>query len=165
MGFFRQSKDKRVGTINQALNHRERVEAEKAAQSPEWARVKQRLEELSGPEGQHLVERQRLQAKFEKDMQKLRERQAREKTELLQQIGQLDPEAAAQAAIQQERFEKNCEVYGRRFVGLMRILDEYIATHEITEREAQDGFWRCMDCRGFVELISSMENYRVAPIP
>jgi len=164
MGFFRETK-KKPGTINQALNHRERVEAEKAAQSPAWAAAKQRLEELSGPEGQHLVERQRLQAKFEKDMQKLRERQAKEKTELLQQIGQLDPEAAAQAAIQQERFEKNCEVYGRRFVALLKLLDEYIATHEITEREAQDGFWRCMSCQGFVELISAMENYRYAEIP
>ena len=164
MGFFRESK-KKPGTINQALNHRERVEAEKAAKSPAWAEVKQRLEALSGPEGQHLAERQRLQAKFERDMRALRERQAKEKSELLQKVGELDPEAAAQAAIQQERFEKNCEVYGRRFVGLMRILDEYIATHEITEREAQDGFWRCMSCQGFVELISAMENYRVAPIP
>ncbi|NLE67869.1 MAG: hypothetical protein GX608_10645 [Lentisphaerae bacterium] len=164
MGFFRESK-KKPGTINQALNHRERVEAEKAAQSPEWARVKQRLAELCGPEGQHLVERQRLQERFESDMRKLREKQAAEKSELLQRVGALDPEAAAQAAIQQERFEKNCEVFGKRFVALMRILDAYIASNEITEREAQDGFWRCMDCRGFVELISSMENYRVAPIP
>ena len=164
MGFFKESK-KKPGGINEALNHRERVEREKAQQSPEWARAKQRLEELSGPAGEHLAERQRMKAKFERDMQKLRERQAQEKSELRQQIGQLDPEAAAQAAIQQERFEKNCEVFGKRFVGLMRILDEYIATHEITEREAQDGFWRCMSCQGFVELISSMENYRVAPIP
>ena len=163
MGFFRETK-KKPGTINQALNHRERVEAEKAAQSPAWAAAKQRLEELSGPEGQHLVERQRLQAKFEKDMQKLRERQAKEKTELLQQIGQLDPEAAAQAAIQQERFEKNCEVYGRRFVALMKILDAYIASNEITEREAQDGFWRCMSCKAFVEIVSAMENYRFEEI-
>ena len=164
MGFFRQSKDKRVGTISQALNHRERVEAEKAAKSPEWAAAKQRLEELSGPEGQHLVERQRLQAKFEKDMRALRERQAKEKTELLQAVSELDPEAAALAAVQQERFEVNCAVYGRRFVGLMKLLDEFLATHEISEREAQDGFWRCMGCQGFVELISAMENYRVAPV-
>jgi hypothetical protein len=164
VGFFKASK-KKLGGINEALNHRERVEAEKAAQSPAWAKAKQRLEELSGPEGQHLVERQRLQAKFEKDMQKLRERQAKEKTELLQQIGQLDPEAAAQAAIQQERFEKNCEVFGKRFVALLKLLDEFIATHEITEREAQEGFWRCMSCQGFVELVSAMENYRVAAIP
>ena len=164
MGFFKATK-KKPGTINQALNHRERLEAEKAAKSPEWARAKQRLEELSGPEGQHLVERQRLQAKFERDMRALREKQAQEKSELLQKVGELDPEAAAQAAIQQERFEKNCEVFGRRFVALLKLLDEYIATHEITEREAQDGFWRCMGCNGFVELISAMENFRVAPIP
>jgi len=164
VGFFKESK-KKPGTINQALNHRERVEAEKAAQSPEWAAAKQKLEELSGPEGQHLVERQRLQAKFEKDMQKLRERQAQEKSELLQQIGQLDPEAAALAAMQQERFEKNCAVYGRKFVAFMRLLDEYLDSHEITEREAQDGFWRCMSCKAFVEIISSMENYRYAAIP
>jgi len=164
MGFFKETK-KKLGGINEALNHRERVEREKAQQSPEWARAKQRLEELSGPEGQHLVERQRLQAKFEKDMQKLRERQAQEKSELLQQIGQLDPEAAAQAAIQQERFEKNCAVYGRKFVACMRLLDEYLDSHEITEREAQDGFWRCMSCKAFVEIISSMENYRYAAIP
>jgi len=163
MGFFKATK-KKPGTINQALNHRERVEAEKAAQSPAWAAAKRKLEEISGPEGQHLVERQRLQAKFEADMRKLREKQAQEKSELLQKVGELDPEAAAQAAIQQERFEKNCEVYGRRFVGLMRILDEYIATHEITEREAQDGFWRCMSCKAFVEIISSMENYRYEEI-
>ena len=164
MGFFKQSK-KKPGTINQALNHRERVEREKAAKSPEWAKAKQKLEELSGPEGQHLAERQRLQAKFERDMRALRERQAKEKTELLQKVGELDPEAAAQAAIQQERFEKNCEVYGRRFVALMHILDDYVNSHEITEREAQDGFWRCMDCKGFVELVSAMENFRYAAIP
>ena len=80
MAFFKQSRDKRVGGINEALNHRERVEREKAEQSPEWARAKQELEELSGPEGQHLVERQRLQAKFEKDMRALREKQAQEKS-------------------------------------------------------------------------------------
>ena len=34
MGFFKQSK-KKPGTINEALNHRERVEREKAAKSPE----------------------------------------------------------------------------------------------------------------------------------
>ena len=163
MGFFKESK-KKPGGINEALNHRERLDAEKAAKSPEWAAAKQKLEELSGPEGQHLVERQRLQAKFEKDMRALREKQAQEKSELLQAVSELDPEVAAQAAIQQENFERYSQVYGKRFVGLMRILDEYIATHEITEREAQDGFWRCMDCRGFVELISSMENYRVAPV-
>jgi len=164
MAFFKQSKDKRVGTINQALNHRERLDAEKAAKSPEWAQAKQRLEELSGPEGQHLVERQRLQSKFEADMRKLRERQAAEKSELLQKVGELDPEAAAQAALQQERFEKNCEVYGRRFVAFMRLLDEYLDSHEITEREAQDGFWRCMSCKGFVETVSTMENYRYAAV-
>jgi hypothetical protein len=164
MGFFKATK-KKPGTINQALNHRERLEAEKAAKSPAWAAAKRKLEEISGPEGQHLVERQRLQAKFEADMRKLREKQAQEKSELLQKVGELDPEAAAQAAIQQERFEKNCAVYGRKFVACMRLLDEYIATHEITEREAQDGFWRCMSCQGFVELISAMENYRVAAIP
>ena len=163
MGFFKQSK-KKPGGINEALNHRERVEREKAAKSPEWAAAKQRLEELSGPEGQHLVERQRLQAKFEADMRKLREKQAAEKSELLQRVGELDPEAAAQAAIQQERFEKNCEVYGRRFVAFMRLLDEYVNSHEITEREAQDGFWRCMSCQGFVEIVSAMENYRFEEI-
>ena len=163
MGFFKATK-KKPGTINQALNHRERVEAEKAAQSPAWAKAKQRLEELSGPEGQHLVERQRLQSKFEADMRKLRERQAAEKSELLQKVGELDPEAAAQAALQQERFEKNCEVYGRRFVAFMRLLDEYLDSHEITEREAQDGFWRCMSCKGFVETVSTMENYRYAAV-
>ena len=83
---------------------------------------------------------------------------------MLQRVGELDPEAAAQAAIQQERFEKNCEVYGRRFVALMKILDAYIASNEITEREAQDGFWRCMSCKAFVEIISSMENYRYEEI-
>ena len=163
MGFFKESK-KKLGGINQALNHRERVEAEKAAQSPAWAAAKRKLEEISGPEGQHLVERQRLQAKFEADMRKLREKQAQEKSELLQKVGELDPEAAAQAAIQQERFEKNCEVYGRRFVAFMRLLDEYLDSHEITEREAQDGFWRCMSCKGFVETVSTMENYRYAAV-
>ena len=164
MGFFKESK-KKLGGINEALNHKERLEAEKAAKSPAWAEVKQRLEDLSGPEGQHLVERQRLQAKFERDMRALREKQAQEKTELLQKVGELDPEAAAQAAIQQERFEKNCAVYGRRFVACMRLLDEYLDSHEITEREAQDGFWRCMGCQEFVETVSAMENYRYAAIP
>jgi len=163
MGFFKATK-KKPGTINQALNHRERVEREKAAQSPAWAAAKRKLEEISGPEGQHLVERQRLQAKFEADMRKLREKQAQEKSELLQKVGELDPEAAAQAALQQERFEKNCEVYGRRFVAFMRLLDEYLDSHEITEREAQDGFWRCMSCKGFVETVSTMENYRYAAV-
>lgn len=163
MGFFKETK-KKLG-INEALNHRERVEREKAQQSPEWARAKQKLEELSGPEGQHLVERQRLQAKFEADMRKLREKQAAEKSELLQRVGELDPEAAAQAAIQQENFEKHCQVYGKRFVAFMRLLDEYLDSHEITEREAQDGFWRCMSCDPFVQIISTMENYRYAAIP
>ena len=163
MGFFKESK-KKVGTINQALNARERVEREKAEQSPEWAQAKRRLEELSGPEGQHLVERQRLQAKFERDMRALRERQAQERSELLQRVGELDPEAAAQAAIQQERFEKNCEVFGKRFCALMRVLDEYVNTHEITDREAQAGFWRCMGCDPFVKIISAMENFRYEEI-
>ena len=163
MGFFRESK-KKPGTINQALNHRERVEAEKAAQSPAWAAAKQRLEELSGPEGQHLVERQRLQAKFEKDMRALREKQAQEKTELLQQIGQLDPEAAAQAAIQQEQFERHCQVFGKRFVAFMRMLDEYVNSHEITEAECQRAYWKAMFCEPFVKIISAMENYRYEPV-
>ena len=72
MGFFKASK-KKPGTINEALNHRERVEREKAAKSPAWAAAKRKLEEISGPEGQHLVERQRLQAKFEADMEASRE--------------------------------------------------------------------------------------------
>ena len=164
MGFFRESK-KKPGGINEALNNRERVEREKAEQSPEWARAKQKLEELSGPDGQHLVERQRLQAKFERDMRALREKQAQEKSELLQAVSELDPEAAAQAAIQQENFEKHCQVYGKRFVAFMRLLDEYLDSHEITEREAQDGFWRCMSCDPFVQIISTMENYRYAAIP
>ena len=164
MGFFRKSK-KKPGGINEALNHKERVEAEKAAKSPEWAAAKRRLEELSGPEGQHLAERQRLQERFESDMRKLREKQAAEKSELLQAVSELDPEAAAQAAIQQENFEKHCQVYGKRFVAFMRLLDEYLDSHEITEREAQDGFWRCMSCDPFVQIISTMENYRYAAIP
>ncbi len=159
MGFFKQSK-KKPGTINQALNHRERVEAEKAAQSPEWAAAKQRLAALSGPAGEHLAERQRLQATFEKNMQKLRERQAREKTELLQQIGQLDPEAAAQAAIQQEMFERHSQVYGKRFCAFMRLLDEYVNSHEITEAECQRAYWKAMFCEPFVKIISAMESCR-----
>ena len=164
MGFFRQSKDKRVGTINQALNHKERVEREKAAKSPEWAKAKQKLEELSGPEGQHLVERQRLQAKFEADMRKLREKQAAEKSELLQRVGELDPEAAAQAAIQQEQFEKHCQVYGRRFVALMRILDDFVGANEISEAECQRAYWKAMFLPPFVQIISAMENYRYEEI-
>jgi len=165
MGFFKQSKDKRVGTINEALNHRERVEREKAAQSPAWAAAKQRLEELSGPEGQHLVERQRLQAKFEKDMQKLRERQAQEKTELLQRIGQLDPEAAAQAAIQQEMFERHSQVYGKRFCAFMRLLDEYVSSHEISDAECQRAYWKVVSCAPFVQIVSTMERLRYEEIP
>ena len=165
MGFFKQSKDKRVGTINEALNHRERVEREKAAQSPAWAAAKQRLEELSGPEGQHLVERQRLQAKFEKDMQKLRERQAQEKTELLQQIGQLDPEAAAQAAIQQERFEQGGQVFGKRLYALSRLLDEFIIANEIDDAVAQSYYWRAFSCQAWCDIITAAEGARYAEIP
>ncbi len=164
MGFFKQSKDKRVGTINEALNHRERVEREKAEQSPEWAQAKQKLEELSGPEGQHLVERQRLQAKFEADMRKLREKQAAEKSELLQRVGALDPEAAAQAAIQREQFEKHCQVYGRKFAALMRILDDFTNSHEISEAECHRAYWKAMFCEPFVKIISAMENYRYEEI-
>ena len=163
MGFFKASK-KKLGGINEALNHRERVEAEKAAQSPEWARAKQRLAELSGPEGQHLVERQRLQAKFERDMRALRERQAKEKSELLQAVSELDPEAAAQAEIQQEQFEKHCQVYGRKFVALMRILDDFTNSHEISEAECPRAYWKGMFCRPFVEIISAMENCRYEEI-
>ena len=164
MGFFRESK-KKPGTINQALNHRERVEAEKAAKSPEWAAAKQKLEELSGPAGEHLAERQRLQATFEKNMQKLRERQAREKTELLQQIGQLDPEAAAQAAIQQEQFEKHCQVFGRKFAALMHILDDYVNSHEISDAECQRAYWKVVSCDPFVQIVSTMERLRYEEIP
>jgi len=163
VGFFRESK-KKPGTINQALNHRERVEAEKAAKSPEWAAAKQKLEELSGPEGEHLVERQRLQTQFEKSMQKLRARQAKEKSELLQQIGQLDPEAAALAAIQQEQFEKHCQVFGRKFAALMHILDDYVNSHEISDAECQRAYWKAMFCEPFVKIISAMENYRYEPV-
>jgi len=159
MGFFKETK-KKLGGINEALNDRERLEAEKAAQSPEWAKAKQKLEELSGPEGQHLVERQRLQAKFEADMRKLREKQAQEKSELLQKVGKLDPEAAAQAAIQQENFERYSQVYGKRFVALMKMLDEYVNSHEITEAECQRAYWKAAFCDPFVKIISSMENYR-----
>jgi len=163
MGFFKETK-KKLGGINEALNDRERLEAEKAAQSPEWAKAKQKLEELSGPEGQHLVERQRLQAKFEADMRKLREKQAAEKSELLQRVGALDPEAAAQAAIQQERFEKNCEVFGKRFVALMKMLDEYVNSHEITEAECQRAYWKAAFCDPFVKIISAMEGSRYEEI-
>ena len=163
MGFFKETK-KKLGGINEALNHRERVEREKAQQSPEWARAKQKLEELSGPEGQHLVERQRLQAKFEADMRKLREKQAAEKSELLQRVGELDPEAAAQAAIQQEQFERHCQVFGKRFVAFMRMLDEYVNSHEITEAECQRAYWKAAFCDPFVQIISTMENYRYEPV-
>jgi len=163
MGFFKQSK-KKPGTINEALNHRERVEREKAEQSPEWARAKQKLEELSGPEGQHLAERQRLQAKFERDMRALREKQAQEKSELLQAVSELDPEAAAQAAIQQEQFERHCQVFGKRFVAFMRMLDEYVNSHEITEAECQRAYWKAAFCDPFVQIISTMENYRYEPV-
>ena len=163
MGFFKETK-KKLGGINEALNHRERVEREKAEQSPEWAKAKQKLEELSGPEGQHIAERQRLQAKFERDMRALREKQAQEKTALLQRVGELDPEAAAQAAIQQEQFEKHCQVYGRKFVALMRILDDFTNSHEISEAECQRAYWKGMFCRPFVEIISAMENCRYEEI-
>lgn len=159
MGFFKESK-KKPGGINEALNHRERVEAEKAQQSPEWARAKQKLEELSGPEGQHLVERQRLQAKFEADMRKLREKQAAEKSELLQRVGELDPEAAAQAAIQQENFERYSQVYGKRLVALMHILDDYVNSHEISDAECQRAYWKAAFCEPFVKIISAMESCR-----
>ena len=159
MGFFKETK-KKPGTINQALNHRERVEREKAAKSPEWAAAKQKLEELSGPEGQHLVERQRLQSKFERDMRALREKQAQEKSELLQAVSELDPEAAAQAAFQQEQFEKHCQVYGKRFCAFMRLLDEYVNSHEITEAECQRAYWKAMFCEPFVQIISAMERLR-----
>ena len=164
MGFFKETK-KKLGGINEALNHRERVEREKAQQSPEWARVKQKLEELSGPEGQHLVERQRLQAKFEADMRKLREKQAAEKSELLQRVGELDPEAAAQAAIQQENFERYSQVYGKRFVALMKMLDEYVNSHEITEAECQRAYWKVVSCAPFVQIVSTMERLRYEEIP
>lgn len=163
MEFFKQSK-KKPGGINAALNHRERVEREKAEQSPEWAKAKQKLEELSGPEGQHIAERQRLQAKFERDMRALREKQAQEKTALLQRVGELDPEAAAQAAIQQEQFEKHCQVYGRKFAALMHILDDYVNSHEISDAECQRAYWKGMFCRPFVEIISAMENCRYEEI-
>ena len=163
MAFFKEAK-KKLGGINEALNHRERVEAEKAAKSPGWAAAKKRLEELSGPEGQHLVERQRLQSKFERDMRALRERQAKEKSELLQAVSELDPEAAAQAEIQQEQFEKHCQVYGRKFAALMHILDDYVNSHEITEAECQRAYWKAMFCEPFVKIISAMENYRYEPV-
>ncbi len=163
MGFFKETK-KKLGGINEALNDRERLEAEKAAQSPEWAKAKQKLEELSGPEGQHLVERQRLQAKFEADMRKLREKQAQEKSELLQKVGKLDPEAAAQAAIQQENFERYSQVYGKRFVALMKMLDEYVNSHEITEAECQRAYWKAAFCDPFVKIISAMEGSRYEEI-
>ena len=163
MGFFRESK-KKPGGINEALNNRERVEREKAEQSPEWARAKQKLEELSGPDGQHLVERQRLQAKFERDMRALREKQAQEKSELLQAVSELDPEAAAQAAIQQENFERYSQVYGKRFCAFMRMLDEYVNSHEITEAECHRAYWKAMSCEPFVQIISRMENYRYEPV-
>ena len=165
MAFFKQSKDKRVGTINQALNHRERLDAEKAAKSPEWAQAKQRLEELSGPEGQHLVERQRLQAKFEADMRKLRERQAAEKSELLQRVGELDPEAAAQAAIQQERFEQGVQVFGKRLYALSRLLDEFIIANEIDNAVAQSYYWRAFSCQAWCDIITAAEGARYAEIP
>jgi len=163
VGFFKESK-KKLGGINEALNHKERLEAEKAAKSPEWAQAKQRLEELSGPEGQHLAERQRLQAKFERDMRALREKQAQEKSELLQAVSELDPEAAAQAAIQQEQFERHCQVFGKRFVAFMRMLDEYVNSHEITEAECQRAYWKAAFCDPFVQIISTMENYRYEPV-
>ncbi len=159
MGFFKETK-KKLGGINEALNHKDRVEAEKAAKSPAWAAAKKRLEELSGPEGQHLVERQRLQAKFEKDMRALREKQAQEKSELLQAVSELDPEAAAQAEIQQEQFEKHCQVYGRKFAALMRILDDFTNSHEISEAECQRAYWKAMFCEPFVQIISAMERLR-----
>ena len=163
MGFFKESK-KKLGGINEALNHKERLEAEKAAKSPAWAEVKQRLEELSGPEGQHLAERQRLQAKFERDMRALREKQAQEKSELLQAVSELDPEAAAQAAIQQENFERYSQVYGKRFVALMKMLDEYVNSHEITEAECHRAYWKAAFCDPFVKIISAMEGSRYEEI-
>ena len=163
MGFFKETK-KKLGGINEALNHKERLEAEKAAKSPAWAAAKRKLEEISGPEGQHLVERQRLQAKFEADMRKLREKQAQEKSELLQKVGELDPEAAAQAAIQQEQFEKHCQVFGRKFAALMHILDDYVNSHEISDAECQRAYWKAMFCEPFVKIISAMENYRYEPV-
>jgi len=163
VGFFKESK-KKPGGINEALNHRERVEREKAQQSPGWAAAKQRLEELSGPEGQHLVERQRLQSKFERDMRALREKQAQEKSELLQAVSELDPEAAALAALQQEQFEKHCQVFGRKFAALMHILDDYVNSHEISDAECQRAYWKAMFCEPFVKIISAMENYRYEPV-
>lgn len=165
MAFFKQSRDKRVGTINQALNHKERVEREKAAKSPEWAAAKQKLEELSGPEGQHLVERQRLQAKFERDMRALREKQSQEKSELLQAISGLDPESAAQAAIQQERFEQGVQVFGKRLYALSRLLDEFIIANEIDDAVAQSYYWRAFSCQAWCDIITAAEGARYAEIP
>ena len=164
MGFFKETK-KKLGGINEALNHKERLEAEKAAKSPAWAAAKRKLEEISGPEGQHLVERQRLQAKFEADMRKLREKQAQEKSELLQKVGELDPEAAAQAAIQQEQFEKHCQVFGRKFAALMHILDDYVNSHEISDAECQRAYWKVVSCVPFVQIVSTMERLRYEEIP
>jgi len=164
MGFFRESK-KKPGGINEALNHKERVEAEKAAKSPEWAAAKRRLEELSGPEGQHLAERQRLQERFESDMRKLREKQAAEKSELLQAVSELDPEAAAQAAIQQERFEQGVQVFGKRLYALSRLLDEFIIANEIDDAVAQSYYWRAFSCQAWCDIITAAEGARYAEIP
>ena len=83
---------------------------------------------------------------------------------MLQAVSELDPEASAQAAIQQEQFEKHCQVFGRKFAALMRILDDFTNSHEISEAECQRAYWKAMFCEPFVKIISAMESYRYEPV-
>lgn len=162
VGFFKVKKA--VPGISEGITRREEIEAAKAERAPEWAKAKTQLEKLKGPEGQHHAERQKLQEEFDRKMAALRKKQGDEYAALSQKVAELDPEEQARRAIVQENFERYSQVYGKRFCAFMRLLDEYLDSHEITEAECQRAYWKAMYCEPFVKIISAMENYRYEPV-